>query len=73
MGAPAKPKDKLKNFRGYFYLTPELEARLKAESARRGGASISDIVRWALQKELPRAEVSVSVSPDNKLSDLDSS
>lgn len=72
MAAPAKPKHKLKSFRGYFYLTPELEVRLKAEADRRGGASISDIVRWALQKELPRVEVSVCASHADKLSDLDS-
>lgn len=59
MGAPVKPRHKLKIYRGYFYLTPELEARLQAESARRGGASRSDIVRQLLHNALPRVGVAV--------------
>lgn len=74
MGAPVKPQHQLKKFRGYFYMTPDLKARLMAESARRGGASVSDIVRWALLKELPQVAVTVQADqkPDN-LADFDSS
>jgi Ribbon-helix-helix protein, copG family len=70
MGAPTKPREKLKSYRGYFYLTPELDARLKAESARRGGASRSDIVRSLLHKALPRTDCHVV---ERKVGDIDSS
>jgi Ribbon-helix-helix protein, copG family len=70
MGAPTKPRDKLKTYRGYFYLTPELDARLKAESARRGGASRSDIVRSLLNRVLPRVDVTIA---ERNVGDIDSS
>jgi hypothetical protein len=70
MGAPTKPHEKLKSCRGYFYLTPELNARLKAESARRGGASRSDIVRSLLNRALPRVDVTVT---ERNVSEIDSS
>jgi predicted CopG family antitoxin len=71
MAAPVKPKHKLKSHRGYFYLDADLYARLLAESERRGGASVSDIVRRYVNQCLPK--VAVSAAMDDSLKDRDSS
>jgi hypothetical protein len=61
MAAPKKSADKLKANRAYVYLDDSLYARLQAESARRGGGSVSDILRAFANEKLPAPSLLESV------------
>ncbi|MEQ1560374.1 MAG: ribbon-helix-helix protein, CopG family [Methyloglobulus sp.] len=61
MARPKKSPDKLKVNRAYVYLDDSLYERLQAESARRGGGSVSDILRAFANEKLPAPSFAPSV------------
>ena len=65
MAAPRKSVDELKSNRFYVYVDESLNERLKAESIRQGGRSVSDILRAVANEKFPAPSLVESL-PNSK-------